>query len=141
GGEAQRIKMVKQLGSSLTDMIYIFDEPTIGLHPVDIQGLNGLLRKLRDKGNTVLVVEHDPDVIEIADHTVDIGPQAGTHGGEVVYQGDFEGLREARTLTGKYLRLRRSIKSKFRQPAGQMPITNASLHNLQNITVNIPKGI
>lgn len=140
-GEAQRIKMVRHLGSSLTDMTYIFDEPTIGLHPHDIQGLNKILQAFRDIGNTVLVVEHDPDVITIADHIVDLGPGAGKDGGEIVYQGNLEGLRQSQTLTGQYMQLKRSIKSSFKQPTGKFTIQNVTKHNLKNVTVDIPKSI
>lgn len=141
GGEAQRVKMVKFLNSSLTNMIYIFDEPTIGLHPRDVHGMNELLQELRDDGNTVLVVEHDPDVIEIADHIVDIGPEAGENGGKIVYQGAVDGLYDADTPTGQHMDNRMPIKSEFRQPTDQMTIPSASRHNLQDITVDIPTGI
>ncbi|WP_247003419.1 ATP-binding cassette domain-containing protein [Halosolutus gelatinilyticus] len=141
GGEAQRIKMVKHLNSSLTDMTYIFDEPTIGLHPRDVHGLNELLRELRDAGNTVLVVEHDPDVIEIADHVIDIGPEAGENGGEIVYQGGVDGLYEADTLTGRHLSRDRPVKSEFRRPTGRLIVADASRHNLRNVTVDIPTGV
>lgn len=141
GGESQRIKMVKHLASSLTDLLYIFDEPSIGLHPRDVHRLNDLLRKLRDKGNTVLVVEHDPDVIPIADHVVDMGPRAGANGGEVVYQGTFEGLKQTDTLTAKYISKVTPIKTEYRKPTGQMSVKNATLHNLKNVTVDIPKGV
>jgi excinuclease UvrABC ATPase subunit len=141
GGESQRIKMVKHLNSSLADMLYIFDEPSIGLHPRDVHRLNELLQKLRDKGNTILVVEHDPDVIKIADHIVDMGPKAGSQGGEVVYQGDFNGLLQSGTLTGRFMKRHTRIKESFRQPADFMHIKNANLHNLKNISVAIPKGV
>ncbi|NGP87078.1 ATP-binding cassette domain-containing protein [Fodinibius halophilus] len=141
GGESQRIKIVKRLGSSLSDMLYIFDEPTVGLHPRDVQGLIDLLQELRDKGNTVLVVEHDHDVIKIADHVVDVGPRAGKQGGEIVYQGSIDGLYQAESPTGRQLRQEKPIKSESRQPTGQMKISNATLHNLKNITVSIPKGV
>ncbi|HEY0609041.1 MAG TPA: excinuclease ABC subunit UvrA [Chitinophaga sp.] len=141
GGESQRIKMVKHLNSSLADMLYIFDEPSIGLHPRDVHRLNELLQKLRDKGNTILVVEHDPDVIKIADHIVDMGPKAGSHGGEVVYQGDFSGLLKADTLTGRFMNREVRIKESFRQPADFMHVKDAKLHNLKNISVAIPKGV
>jgi excinuclease UvrABC ATPase subunit len=141
GGESQRIKMVKHLNSSLADMLYIFDEPSIGLHPRDVHRLNELLQKLRDKGNTILVVEHDPDVIRIADHIVDMGPKAGSNGGEVVYQGDFEGLLNTGTLTGRFMSRTVRIKESFREPAGFMQISNAKLHNLKDISVGIPKGV
>jgi excinuclease UvrABC ATPase subunit len=141
GGESQRIKMVKHLNSSLADMLYIFDEPSIGLHPRDVHRLNELLIKLRDKGNTILVVEHDPDVIKVADHIVDMGPKAGSQGGEVVYEGDFKGLLKADTLTGRFMNRDVKIKMQFREPAGFMQIRNASLHNLKNVSVDIPTGV
>lgn len=141
GGESQRIKMVKHLNSSLADILYIFDEPSIGLHPRDVHRLNELLQKLRDKGNTILVVEHDPDVIKIADHIVDMGPKAGGNGGEVVYQGDFRGLTRADTLTGRFIKRQVQVKESFREPAGFMQVKNAKLHNLKNITVAIPEGV
>jgi excinuclease UvrABC ATPase subunit len=141
GGESQRIKMVRHLGNSLTDMLYVLDEPSVGLHARDVARLNGLLRKLRDKGNTVLVVEHDPDVIAIADHVVDMGPKAGTHGGEVVFEGDYDALKKADTLTGKFLQQHLPLKQSVRTPTGAMPIKNASLHNLKNVSVDIPTGV
>ncbi|MER5643148.1 excinuclease ABC subunit UvrA [Streptosporangium sp. NPDC002524] len=141
GGESQRIKMVKHLGSSLTDMTYIFDEPTIGLHPRDVTRMNDLLRELRDKGNTVLVVEHDRDVIEIADHVVDVGPRAGTNGGEIVYEGGVEGLRRARTLTGRHLRRNPPLKASFREPTGALAVTGVTARNLRNVTVSFPTGV
>ncbi|WP_285060324.1 excinuclease ABC subunit UvrA [Pedobacter ginsengisoli] len=141
GGESQRIKMVRHLGSSLTDMIYIFDEPSIGLHPRDVHRLNELLMQLRDKGNTILVVEHDPEVIGIADHIVDVGPQAGVHGGEVVYEGTVAGLAQAKTLTGRFLSQKLPLKPEFRKATGQLIISNAVLHNLKNVTVSIPRGV
>ena len=141
GGESQRVKMIRHLGNSLTEMLYILDEPSVGLHARDVARLNSLLKKLRDKGNTVLVVEHDPDVMAIADHVVDIGPKAGTHGGEVVFEGSYEALKNADTLTGQFLKQHLPIKQKVRQPTGQMTIKNATLHNLKNVTVNIPTGV
>ncbi|HEY0611038.1 MAG TPA: excinuclease ABC subunit UvrA, partial [Chitinophaga sp.] len=141
GGESQRIKMVKHLNSSLADILYIFDEPSIGLHPRDVHRLNELLQKLRDKGNTILVVEHDPDVIKIADHIVDMGPKAGSNGGEVVYQGDFRGLTRADTLTGRFIKRQVQVKESFRAPTGFMQVKNAKLHNLKNISVAIPEGV
>ena len=141
GGESQRIKMVKHLGSSLVDVLYIFDEPSIGLHPRDVHRLNDLLRKLRDKGNTVLVVEHEPVVIAAADHIVDVGPRAGSRGGAIVYQGDVTGLLKADTLTGQYMHQSMPIKGTFRAPQGQLPIANARANNLQNVSVNIPTGV
>jgi excinuclease UvrABC ATPase subunit len=141
GGESQRIKMVKHLGSSLVDVLYIFDEPSIGLHPRDVHRLNELLQKLRDKGNTVLVVEHDPAVIAAADHIVDVGPHAGSRGGTVVYEGSYAGLLEAETLTGQHLQRSMSIKGCFRTAKGHLPITNAHANNLQYVNVNIPLGI
>jgi excinuclease UvrABC ATPase subunit len=141
GGESQRIKMVKHLGSSLVDVLYIFDEPSIGLHPRDVHRLNDLLRKLRDKGNTVLVVEHDPAVIAVADHIVDVGPYAGGRGGTIVYEGDVEGLLKVDTLTGKHMNQSMPIKSAFRKPKGKLPIINARANNLQNVSVDIPTGV
>src|SRR5881396_271081 len=131
GGEAQRTKMVRHLGSSLTDVTYVFDEPTIGLHAQDVQQMTGLLRRLRDKGNTVLVVEHDPEVIRIADHVVDMGPGAGTHGGRVVYEGPFDGLRTSGTLTGRHLEVEQTLKERVRAPRGAIEIRNATTHNLR----------
>src|SRR3712207_1819744 len=141
GGESQRVKMIRHLGNSLTEMLYILDEPTVGLHARDVDRLTALLTKLRDKGNTVLVVEHDPAVMTIADHVVDIGPKAGTHGGEVVFEGSYEALKNADTLTGQFLKQHLPIKRKVRQPTGQMAVKNATLHNLKNVTVNIPTGV
>ncbi|MBU5334709.1 excinuclease ABC subunit UvrA [Anaerocolumna aminovalerica] len=141
GGESQRIKMVSQLGSSLTDLTYIFDEPSIGLHPHDINKINSLMKLLRDKGNTVLIVEHDPDIIKIADHVIDMGPGAGIHGGEIVYQGNLLQLKESNTLTGKYLSYHPKLKSQTRKPNGWLSIQNAALHNLKNISVKIPRGV
>ncbi|HZF52789.1 MAG TPA: excinuclease ABC subunit UvrA [Polyangiaceae bacterium] len=141
GGESQRVKMVRHLGNSLTDMLYILDEPSVGLHARDVARLSTLLKKLRDKGNTVLVVEHDPDVMAIADHVVDIGPKAGVHGGLVVFEGSYEALKGADTLTGRFLKQHLPIKQKVRQPSGQMLVKNATLHNLKNVTVKIPAGV
>jgi excinuclease UvrABC ATPase subunit len=141
GGESQRMKMIRHLGNSLTEMLYILDEPSVGLHARDVARLNNLLRKLRDKGNTVLVVEHDPDVMAIADHIVDIGPKAGTHGGEVVFEGSYEELKLADTLTAQYLKQHLPIKQRVRQATGQMVVTAATLHNLKNVSVNIPTGV
>ncbi|MGH2458224.1 MAG: ATP-binding cassette domain-containing protein [Chloroflexota bacterium] len=141
GGESQRVKMVRHLGNSLTEMLYILDEPTVGLHARDVARLTGLLKKLRDKGNTVLVVEHDLDVMAIADHLVDLGPAAGTHGGQVVFEGSFAALKDADTLTGRFLKEHRPIKSTIRRPAGWLTIENASLHNLKHVTVNVPTGV
>lgn len=141
GGESQRIKMVKQLGSSLTDLTYIFDEPSIGLHPHDIEKINTLMRLLRDKGNTVLIVEHDPDIIKIADHIIDMGPGAGINGGMVVYQGTFDGLKTSGTMTGTLLSKHALLKTSVREPKGWLSVQNASLHNLKNCSVEIPKGI
>jgi excinuclease UvrABC ATPase subunit len=141
GGESQRVKMVRHLGNSLTDMLYILDEPSVGLHARDVARLSTLLKKLRDKGNTVLVVEHDPDVMAIADHVVDIGPKAGVHGGLVVFEGSYEALKGADTLTGRFLKQHLPIKQKVRQPSGQMLVKSATLHNLKNVTVKIPAGV
>ena len=141
GGEAQRTKMIRHLGSSLTDVTYVFDEPSIGLHPHDIQRMNDLLLQLRDKGNTVLVVEHKPEMIAIADHVVDLGPGAGTGGGEVVFEGTVEGLRGSDTLTGRHLDDRASLKPSVRTPSGALEIRGASTNNLQDVDVDIPLGV
>jgi excinuclease UvrABC ATPase subunit len=141
GGEAQRVKMVRHLGSALTDVTYVFDEPTVGLHPHDIQRMNELLLRLRDKGNTVLVVEHKPETIEIADHVVDLGPGAGPAGGEICFTGDVSGLRASGTLTGQHLDHRASLRAEFRRPTGHLPIRGASLHNLQDVSVDVPLGV
>jgi excinuclease ABC A subunit len=141
GGESQRIKMVKHLNSNLVDLMYIFDEPSIGLHPRDVHKLNNLLKKLRDKGNTVIVVEHDPDVIKIADHIIDIGPLAGIHGGEIVYKGSYEDLLKSGTLTGDALNKSLTIKEDVREHKGYLKVVNCKKNNLKNISVNIPKGV
>ncbi|AUM96608.1 TPA: excinuclease ABC subunit UvrA [Clostridium botulinum] len=141
GGESQRIKMVKQLGSSLIGLTYIFDEPSIGLHPHDIGRINKLLKMLRDKGNTVLIVEHDPDIIKIADYIIDMGPKAGTEGGNIVYKGTPEGLLKSNTLTGKALQHKPHIKLHTRKAKEWLSIKNANLHNLKNINIDIPKGV
>jgi excinuclease UvrABC ATPase subunit len=141
GGEAQRTKMIRHLGSSLTDVTYVFDEPTIGLHPHDIQRMNDLLLQLRDKGNTVLVVEHKPETIAIADHVVDLGPLAGTAGGEVVYEGTLEGLRGSGTLTGRHLDDRAALKPDVRTPTGELAVRGAGTHNLRDVDVDIPLGV
>lgn len=141
GGESQRIKMVSQLGSSLTDLTYIFDEPSIGLHPHDINKINKLIQLLRDKGNTILIVEHDPDIIKIADYIIDMGPGAGTHGGKIVYQGNLDGLKTANTLTAKYLSYRPKLKPDTRTQKGWLSIKNATMHNLKNLSIDIPKGV
>ncbi|MFE7418135.1 ATP-binding cassette domain-containing protein [Rhodococcus sp. NPDC057529] len=141
GGEAQRTKMIRHLGSSLTDVTYVFDEPTIGLHPHDIQRMNGLLLQLRDKGNTVLVVEHKPEAIAIADHVVDLGPRAGTEGGEVVFEGTVEGLRASDTLTGRHLDDRATLKSSVRESSGALEVRGADTHNLCGVDVDIPLGM
>lgn len=141
GGESQRIKMVKHLSGSLVDVMYIFDEPSIGLHPRDVHRLNELLLKLRDKGNTVLVVEHDPDVIKGADYIIDVGPLAGRGGGTIVYKGDFPGLLKADTLTGKYMKRSMPLKENFRKAKGKLTISKARLNNLQNVSVEIPAGV
>ncbi|HEY9372014.1 excinuclease ABC subunit UvrA [Streptomyces sp.] len=141
GGEAQRVKMIRHLGSSLTDVTYVFDEPTIGLHPHDIQRMNGLLLRLRDKGNTVLVVEHKPETIAIADHVVDLGPGAGTGGGTVCFEGTVEGLRAGDTLTGRHLDDRASVKETVRTPTGALEIRGAATHNLRKVDVDIPLGV
>ena len=141
GGEAQRTKMIRHLGSSLTDVTYVFDEPSIGLHPHDIQRMNQLLLQLRDKGNTVLVVEHKPEVIAIADHVVDLGPGAGTDGGEVVYAGQVDGLRDSDTLTGRHLEDRAQVKQEVRSAQCALQIRGANTNNLQNVDVDIPTGV
>ncbi|MFC4306766.1 ATP-binding cassette domain-containing protein [Cohnella boryungensis] len=141
GGESQRVKMVKHLSGSLVDVTYIFDEPSVGLHPRDVHRLNELLQKLRDKGNTVIVVEHDPDVIKLADHIVDVGPHAGSRGGSIVYEGSFQGLLEADTLTGTHMKRSLQLKRDCRQPSGKLSIKDATLHNLQNVSVDIPTGV
>ncbi|WP_214326711.1 excinuclease ABC subunit UvrA [Nonomuraea sediminis] len=141
GGEAQRLKTVRHLGSSLTGMTYIFDEPSVGLHPRDVHRLGELLLELRDKGNTVLVVEHSPDVIALADHVVDLGPGAGIDGGRVVYQGSLDGLLAGDTLTGRLLRRSRGLKPSVRTGAGYFTISGASLHNLRDVTVRVPRGV
>ncbi len=140
GGEAQRTKMIRHLGSSLTDITYVFDEPTIGLHPHDIQRMNRLLLRLRDKGNTVLVVEHKPEAIAIADHVVDLGPGAGTAGGEVVFEGSVEALRSSGTLTGRHFDDRATLKASVRKPSGALKVRGANKNNLKNVDVDIPLG-
>jgi len=141
GGEAQRTKMIRHLGSSLTDVTYVFDEPTIGLHPHDIERMNNLLLQLRDKGNTVLVVEHKPETIAIADHIVDLGPGAGTAGGTICYEGTLDGLRASGTLTGRHLDDRASLKKAVRASTGKLKIRGAKTHNLKNVNVDIPLGV
>ncbi|MEU0770265.1 ATP-binding cassette domain-containing protein [Streptomyces albogriseolus] len=141
GGEAQRVKMIRHLGSSLTDVTYVFDEPTIGLHPHDIQRMNDLLLRLRDKGNTVLVVEHKPEAIAIADHVVDLGPGAGTEGGTVCFEGTVEGLRASGTITGRHLDDRASVKDTVRKPTGALEIRGATANNLRDVDVDIPLGV
>ncbi|MGZ6811839.1 MAG: ATP-binding cassette domain-containing protein, partial [Blastococcus sp.] len=141
GGEAQRTKMIRHLGSSLTDVTYVFDEPTIGLHPHDIERMNGLLLQLRDKGNTVLVVEHKPETIAIADHVVDLGPGAGTAGGEVVFEGTVEELRDSDTITGRHLEDRAKLKQTVRTPSGALEVRGADTNNLRDVDVDIPLGV
>ena len=141
GGESQRVKMVRHLGSSLTDITYVFDEPSVGLHPHDVGRLAGLMQQLRDKGNTVLIVEHKPAMIAIADHVVDMGPFAGTKGGELVYEGDFAGLLTSGTLTGNHMNKYQPIKDKVRKPTGELKIAHARLNNLNDVSVAIPKGV
>jgi excinuclease UvrABC ATPase subunit len=141
GGEAQRVKMIRHLGSSLTDVTYVFDEPTIGLHPHDIERMNDLLLRLRDKGNTILVVEHEPETMAIADHVVDLGPGAGTAGGTVCFEGTIEGLRASGTITGRHLDDRAALKETVRTPTGTLEIRGASTHNLQDVDVDIPLGV
>ena len=141
GGEAQRVKMIRHLGSSLTDVTYVFDEPTAGLHPHDVQRMNNLLLRLRDKGNTVLVVEHEPETIAIADHVVDLGPGAGSAGGTVCFEGSVAGLRASGTLTGRHLADQASLKAEVRTPTGSIEVRGASTHNLQSVDVDIPLGV
>jgi excinuclease UvrABC ATPase subunit len=141
GGEAQRTKMIRHLGSPLTDVTYVFDEPTIGLHPHDIQRMNRLLLQLRDKGNTVLMVEHKPEAIAIGDHAVDLGPGAGTAGGEVVFEGTVEELRRSDTLTGRHLDDRARLKPSVRTSSGILPVRRADTHNLRDVDVDIPLGV
>jgi len=141
GGEAQRTKMIRHLGSSLTDVTYVFDEPTIGLHPHDIERMNNLLLQLRDKGNTVLVVEHKPETIAIADHVIDLGPGAGTDGGTVCYEGTLDGLRESDTITGRHLDDRATLKASVRSPSGTLEVRGATTHNLRDVDVDIPLGV
>ena len=141
GGESQRVKMVRHLGNSLNEMLYVLDEPTVGLHARDVVRLKSLLVKLRDKGNTVLVVEHDPDVMAVADHVVDMGPKAGTHGGQIVFEGTYDALTRADTLTARFLTQHMPIKRDVRKPTGTIAIKNAKLHNLKNINVGIPTGV
>ncbi|HEU5318486.1 MAG TPA: excinuclease ABC subunit UvrA, partial [Chloroflexota bacterium] len=141
GGEAQRTKMIRHLGSALTDVTYVFDEPTAGLHPHDVRRMNDLLLRLRDKGNTVLVVEHEPETIAIADHVVDLGPGAGASGGTVCFEGTVDGLRASGTLTGRHLEDRAALKPSVRKPTGALKIRGATTHNLQNVDVDIPLGV
>lgn len=141
GGEAQRLKLVRYMGSSLCGMIYIFDEPSTGMHPRDVHRMTRLLRSLRDKGNTVLVVEHDKDIISIADEVIDIGPLAGKNGGQVLFQGSYESLLISGTKTGKALSTKTVIKDKVREPKGYLPIRGARIHNLKDVDVDIPLGI
>jgi len=141
GGEAQRTKMIRHLGSSLTDITYVFDEPTIGLHPHDIARMNGLLLQLRDKGNTVLVVEHKPEAIAIADHVVDLGPGAGSAGGTICFEGTVEGLRTSGTITGRHFDDRASLKASVRTASDALEVRGASLHNLKDVDVDIPLGV
>ncbi|WP_237388080.1 ATP-binding cassette domain-containing protein [Xenorhabdus sp. Sc-CR9] len=141
GGESQRLKMVRHLGSSLTGMTYIIDEPSTGLHPADIAKLNNLIQQLCDKGNTILMVEHDPDVIKIADHVIDLGPGAGDNGGTITYQGGVDGLRNSKTLTGKFLSQPLKINQNPKKPVNYIPVRNATRHNLKDISVDIPLGV
>jgi excinuclease UvrABC ATPase subunit len=141
GGESQRVKMVRHLGSSLTDLTYVFDEPSVGLHPHDVGRLAGLMQQLRDKGNTVLIVEHKPDMMAIADHVVDMGPLAGSKGGEIVYEGDYKGLLKSGTLTGDHILKHQPIKTASRKSTGKLEIKKASLNNLKNVSVSIPQGV
>ncbi|PTA67450.1 ATP-binding cassette domain-containing protein [Deinococcus arcticus] len=141
GGESQRLKLVRHLGNSLTDMLYVLDEPSVGLHPRDVSRLTGLLAQLRDKGNTVLVVEHDPDVIRVADHIVDMGPGAGVHGGQVVFEGTYAALQQAPTLTGRHLAQQLPLKTEVRSPRGWLKVEGARVHNLKNVSVELPTGV
>ncbi len=141
GGESQRVKIVKYLNGTLSDVMYFFDEPSVGLHPRDVDRLNQLLKKLRDNGNTVIVVEHDPGVIEVADHVVDVGPKAGSGGGQIVFEGAYEALLKSDTLTGKALGTRLELKKDLRKPTGELPITDAHANNLQNVSIGLPKGV
>ena len=141
GGESQRVKIVKHLSGSLVDVMYVFDEPSVGLHPRDVHRMNELLQRLRDKGNTVLVVEHDPDVIKVADYVVDVGPKAGIHGGEIVFEGSYANLLKADTLTGRHMKKTVALKESFRAPTGKLSVKNAKVNNLQNISVDIPTGV
>lgn len=141
GGESQRVKMIRHLGSALTDVTYVFDEPSVGLHPHDIENMNRLLLQLRDKGNTVLVVEHKPEAMAIADHVVDLGPRAGSAGGQIMYEGPFDGLPDADSLTGTHLHDRVALKSETRKPKGQLEIRGASSHNLQDVDIDVPTGV
>lgn len=141
GGEAQRVKMVRHLSSSLTDITYVFDEPTVGLHPHDIRKMNTLLTHLRDKGNTVLVVEHKPETIEIADHVVDLGPGAGAAGGRITYEGSVAGLRASDTLTGRHLDDRASLKPAVRPATGAIEVRGANANNLREVSVDVPTGV
>ncbi|MBV8579603.1 MAG: excinuclease ABC subunit UvrA, partial [Candidatus Eremiobacteraeota bacterium] len=141
GGESQRVKMVRHLGSALTDLTYVFDEPSVGLHPHDVGRLAGLMQQLRDKGNTVLVVEHKPAMIAIADHVVDMGPRAGSNGGEIVYEGPYDGLLTSGTLTGDHIAKHQPIKKNGRKPDGALTIKNAKRNNLKNITISVPRGV
>lgn len=141
GGESQRVKMVRHLGSSLTDLTYVFDEPSVGLHPHDVGRLAGLMTQLRDKGNTVLIVEHKPDMMAIADHVVDMGPLAGSKGGQVVYEGDYKGLLKSGTLTGDHINRHQPIKTELRKHKGKLAIKKAAINNLKNVSVDIPEGV
>lgn len=141
GGESQRIKMVRNLGNSLVDLLYIFDEPSIGLHPKDLQNINTIIQQIKDKGNSVLIVEHDPDIIRMADWIIDIGPGSGKNGGEVIYEGEFRNLKKSEGKTGSYFKKKAAIKKHFKKPKGHLEIRNASLYNLKNVSVDIPIGI
>jgi excinuclease UvrABC ATPase subunit len=141
GGESQRVKMVRHLGSSLTDLTYVFDEPSVGLHPHDVGRLAGLMTQLRDKGNTVLIVEHKPDMMAIGDHIVDMGPRAGTKGGKIVYEGDFKGLLKSGTLTGDHILKHQPIKTDLRQTKGKLSLKSISINNLKQVSVEVPQGV
>lgn len=141
GGESQRIKMVKHLGNSLEDLLYIFDEPSIGLHPKDLDNISKIIKQIKAKGNTVLIVEHDPDLIKLADHVVDLGPLSGVNGGEIVYQGNFENLKKSKGKTGQYFSLARQINKNPREFNATIKIKDADLYNLKNVSVEIPKNV
>ncbi len=141
GGESQRIKMVRHLGNSLEDLLYIFDEPSIGLHPQDLDNISKIIQEIKEKGNTVLIVEHDPDLIKLADHVVDLGPLSGVNGGEIIYEGNFQDLKNSKGKTGQYFSLKRDINHNPREVFKTIKISNANLNNLRNVSVEIPKNL